>query len=244
MYDTFLINGTDIKVAGVRQVVDLSGAYSTAPLRAGQVVFPGRDGEAFLSRSFDAGSLTLGLVLLASGFAGFNDTYRTLRRLVAPGTQLTLTRRAAFATGNEDHTAKADYLSGLEPAVTAAGQVGRLALAFRLLEGLWYGPSATLGTGSVTALGDTRTHRMTITLSAGTNPTLTNSVTGHSLTYTGSTSTAVAIDVEAMTATQGSTDVSANLTWTKTFPFRLNPGTQTVTCSSGSASISYQPAYL
>lgn len=247
--DTILIDGTDLATSA--RIVQAWGGVHAAPANRGQgFTLAGRDGVLDdTDRPFEPGILSLGLLVRGtSDVTGFNDAYRTLKRLVKPGSRVTLTRRLSYGTGTEDHTATARYASGLEPEMLTPAD-GRMVLTFTILDGLWYGSAASLtgitGTSSKTATGDVRTHRMTVTLSGGTNQTLTNAATGHSFTYTGSSSTSVVIDVEAMTATQGGTDVSANLTWTKTHPFRLVPGAQNLTLTGGgSASISYQPAYL
>lgn len=243
-WETVLIDGVDISLAGVRIIEVWDGAHEVPGERGGPVPYPGRDGATDTDGAFDPYPLRLGLRLEGSSLlTGFNDVHRALKQLCKVGRVVTLTRRLSYSTGQESHTALGRYLSGLGPTLPTPAK-GKLMLAFNVLDGVWHGPSATLGTGAITALGDVRTHRMTITLSGGTNPQLTNSGTGHSMTYTGSTSTPVVVDVEAMTATQGGADVSANLSWSRAMPFRLNPGSQNVSVSSGSASISYQPAYL
>lgn len=242
--DTLLIDGTDL-AAAARIVQVWEGVHVTPGNRGSGLVIPDRDGMVDFDRPFGANTLSLGLLLRGSSdVTGFNDAYRTLRRLVKPGRQVTLTRRQSFTTGTEDHTAAARYLDGLNPTLLTPAD-GKMVLNFTILDGLWYGASQSIGTGAVTVLGDVRTHRMTVTLTgSGSTTVLSNSANGMTFTYTGSKSTAVVIDVEAMTATQGVTDVSANLSWNGIFPFRLEPGAQTLSVSTGSAAISYRPAYL
>lgn len=242
--DTLLIDGTDLATAA-RIVQVWEGVHATPTNRGSALVIPDRDGVLDFDRPFNANTLSLGLVLRGSSdVTGFNDAYRTLRRLVKPGRQVTLTRRQSFTTGTEDHTAAARYADGLAPTMLTPAD-GKMVITFTLLDGLWYGAAQSIGTGAVTVLGDVRTHRMTITLTgSGSTTTLSNSANDLTLVYTGSKSTAVVIDVEALTATQGGTDVSHNLTWTGVLPFRLEPGAQTLAVSTGSAAISYQPAYL
>lgn len=88
--------------------------------------------------------------------------------------------------------------------------------------------------------GEARTHRMTITMPP--NGTLTNTTTDHSvsLNVPGGGGDVV-IDVEAMTAFQGSVDVSYAMTWTRRFPMRLAPGNNNFT---GSGTVCYRAAYL
>lgn len=245
MYDTILFDGTDIKVAGVRWIEAWDGALVAAGLRGDNVQIPNVDGEDWVAKPFDAYALGIGLVLTTAAIQNFNDAYRTLKRLVKPDGTVTLTRQLSYSTGNESHTALAEYVSGLEPALTGLG-TGRMVLTMKILEGLWYGSAVTIGTGASTIAGDVRTRRMTVTFTSGTNPTLTNSTTGETLTWTGSPGGGgVVIDVEARTAMQGVTDVSSALSWSGDFPMTLHAGSQTLALSGGgSVSVAYQPAYL
>lgn len=246
--DTILIDGTDLATTG-RIVQQWEGVHTTPASRGSGQTLDGRDGVLDdTDRPFEPGILSLGLMLRGSSdVTGFNDAYRTLKRLVKPGSKVTLTRRLSFTTGNEDHTAQARYVSGLEPTMVTPAD-GKMVLIFSILDGLWYGPAATFTVASSgmephSLAGDVRTRRMTITLSgSGTSTNLVGPA--GSLHYEGSKSTPVIIDVEAMTATQGGVDVSANLTWTGAFPFTLQAGYQLLLLSTGSASITYQPAYL
>ncbi|MGZ4596281.1 MAG: phage distal tail protein [Actinomycetes bacterium] len=243
-WETLLVDGSDIaSTARILQVWD--GIHAVASERGDPVTVPGRDGVVDVDRAFDAFPVAIGLQLRgASLLTGFNDVHRDLKRLCKPGRKVTLSRRLSYTTGQETHTCSGRYLSGLEPTLMTPA-LGRVVVSFLNLDGLWYGPSTTIGTGTVSVLGDVRTRRMTVTLSGGAGPTtVTNTTNGWAFTLTGSTSTAVAVDVENMTATQGGTDVSSRLSWTKGLPLQLEAGSNTLTCSSGSASIAYQPAYL
>lgn len=242
MWETVLIDGTDVRVAGVRHVAVWDGVLASASARGSDQTFPFRDGDTPTEKAFGAFDFPLPLQLLAAGATPFNDALRALRLLVKPDRTVTLTRRLSYASGNESHTALARYVSGLDPQmVKMAG--GECQLVMRILEGLWYGPAVTIGAGTSTILGDTRTRRMTITLTGGTNPTLTNTTTGDVLTYTGSPTAAV-VNVEAMTATD-TVDVTQHLTWSpRFFPFTLREGANTlVLTGGGSVAISYQPAF-
>jgi phage-related protein len=118
----------------------------------------------------------------------------------------------------------------------------------QLLE-LWYGPavSGISAAGIHTFDGDTRTHRIQFTLAAGAARTITNTTNGFALTFGGTVPAGgVLIDVEARTARAitGDTNLDVYLTWTKFHPMRFDPGENVLTVSSGTATISYQPAYL
>ena len=243
IYDTVLIDSTDVQTS-TRVIDNRDGSYLGPEGRGDLLTYPGRDGNTNTDQPFGPFVFPFGVLLTGSSFTGLNDEYRLLRQLCKPGRTVTLTKRMAYTAGNEAYTATAKLLR-ITPNRRSPVTM-RALVEFTVLDGLWYGSSATVSTGSVSVLGDVRTQRMVVTLSgAGTGAhTLTNSTNGWALTYTGSVATAVDIDVLAQTATQGASDVSGNLTWTRAMPFRLDPGTNSLSLSAGSASIAYYPAYL
>ena len=245
---TVLLDGTDIRSAGVRLLRGWEGALAVPDLRGDDVTVPDTDGDTWVGeRPFNAFQVNLPIGLQGGGQAGFNDARRALIRLVKPDGLVTATRRLPFGAGTEDHTASARYVSGLDPTAMFAMVDGELTLALKILTGLWYGPSVTISsTGSVTVLGDVRTRRMTITLTGGTNPTLTNTTTGDSLTWTGTVGgTPIVISNETITATQGGTNVSGLLSHTRTYPMTFAAGANTLALTGGgSFSVAYYPAYL
>lgn len=246
MYETVLFDGTDIKTSGVQLLRVWEGALATPVLRGDDLTVVDADGATSPDdRPFDAFLLNLGLTLRGGTPTGFNDLYRTLRRLVKVDSTVTLTRRMSYTSGNEEHTATARYDSGLAPSMIGMVE-GDFTLAMKVLDGLWHGPAATVTTGTVTVLGDVRTRRMTITFTGGTNPAYTNATTGDVLTWTGAVGgTPVVVNVEAMTATRGGTDVSGALSWTRTFPMTFKAGANVLSLTGGgSVSTSYSPAYL
>lgn len=245
MANTILIDGTDIATTA-RIVKQWEGVHDTATLRGNLVTYPGADGETDTDQPFGPTILGLGLVLLGSTITTFNDQYQTLRRLCRPGGTVTLTKQLDLTAGTQSYTATCKLRrctpSQLSPSAYA------VALEFSVLDGVWHGSQVTQaisnGSNTPSISGELRTKRMTITLTGGTTPTLTNSTTGHSLHFNGTMSAPVIIDVENGTATRSSADVSEALTWTKLSPFALLPGTNTIVLAGGgSASIAYYPAY-
>jgi phage-related protein len=240
--DTLLIDGTDISTTA-RILAGDSDWLASPDLKGSLALFPAADGEVNSDQPFAPFSFPVRLQIIAATPTALNDEYRTLKRLCKVGQTITLTKRVQFGTGQEDYTATAKLIQ-----ITPSPETGRsmrVALQFSILDGLWYGPiPAAIGTGVVAVDGDVRTQRLSIALSGGTNPTLTNSTNGWSMTYTGSTATTVTVSVLAMTASQAGVDVSHNLSWNKTYPFRLNAGANTLAISSGSAAITYRPAFL
>lgn len=246
MYETLLFDGTDIKVAGVRTIEVWDGALTTPTLRGDDLRIPGRDGEDDVDdRPFDAHPVGVGLTLTTTSRTVFNDVFRTLRRMAKVDGTVTLTRRLSYTSGNEEHTCRARYSSGLDPTLTAAMADGRLALVMKNLDGLWHGPAVTIGAGASVIGGDVRTRRSVVTFTGGTDPTLTNTTTGDVLSWEGSPGAGVVVDVEDFTATQAGVDVSDGLSWGRTFPLTLRAGSNTLVLTGGGAvSVAYQPAYL
>jgi hypothetical protein len=236
-WETILVDGVDISSAArIIQVWD--GAHTSADLRGGDLVVPGRDGVVAADRPFDVATLSIGMQVRGSSLlTGFNDELRTLVGICKPGRTVTLSRRMSYSAGNETHTATGRYLSGLTPSL-ATPALGKLVVNFAVLSGVWHGSSVSVSPGTVTIAGEVRTKKITLTLpGAG---TLTNSTTGVSVTVTA----AATLDVEAGTSTGTLSDVVASGdplgAW-----FTLVPGSNTITWSgAGTPTIAYRPAYL
>lgn len=248
MYETLLFDGTDIKVAGVQSIEVWDGMLSTPSPRGDDEHIPWADGDVYVEKPFEAHPIGIGLVLTTGSRTLFNDAFRTLRRLAKVDSTVVLTRRLSYTAGSEEHTCTARYLSGLDPTLSSAMADGRLALVMKNLDGLWYGAAVTIGTGTSTVLGDVRTRKLTVTFTGGSNPALTNSTTGDTLTWTGTVGgTPVVVDVANMTATRGAVDVSNGLSWAvgRVFPMTLKAGSNSLSLSGGgSVSVAYSPAYL
>lgn len=245
----YIIGSTDLESAGVRRIEEVAGGHITAPLRGDLLQYPGRDGAVDVEQSFDTNLISLGLVVWGPSRQQFNDNYRTLKRLLNIGDTVPLQRVLSFTTGSETHQATAKFDGSLEPVQINPG-VFRMVVRYRLLDGVWYALNPTTrsvaaGSASYSISGDARTRRMTITLTGGTSPVLSNATNGHSLTFTGAMGSPVTIDTFAGTATQSSTDVSQYLTWKRLGVFALESGTNFLAVTGGgTASIDYYPAYL
>lgn len=246
-WDTIRVDGTDLQQTGVRIFKVWEGVHATNIPRGQNPVFSGVDGESSIDRPFPAQVLGLGLIVKggAPDVTGFNDAYRTLRRLCPPDRDLALERRLAYAAGNESHTTTARLRSMIPSQLSPADY--RVMIEFTILSGLWYGTAVTQaianGNNTITGVGDVRTKKMTITLTGGTTPTLFNS--GYWVHFSGPMTSPVVIDAENGTATQGVTDVSEFLTWKGPTVFQVKAGSHVIALTGGgSASISYTPAFL
>lgn len=235
-YETLFINGVDLaSLASCVQGID--GLYLTPAQRGSNIVIPGVDGELYVDKPFEAGTVTIQLLLAGNTTTDFNNAYRQLRSIVAPGRRVQMVRQLSLGSGYEQHVAYGEYLSGLEPELQLA-RFGKIALTMKVLSGTWFSMSSyTVGSGTVMVVGDARTRRITMSMSPG---TVSNATTGTSVTYSGSG--AATVDVESMSATDATgADVSAYLSWTGLFPMELVPGINLI---NGTVSMTYRAAYL
>jgi hypothetical protein len=243
---TLLFGATDL--ASLCIVEDLSDFWSSSGLRGDLSTSPGIDGAEGTPRPRDT-KVCSGQVTVADGdtLADLEDGVAAVKALLRPNVSQVVTRRKVTGAGNLDATQNV-IVRGAEERWQGAAAC-TLLLSVELLDGIWYGDAVAIAdaAGVHTIGGDASTHRMTLTLAAGAARTITNTTNGHAFTF-GTTVPAggVLVDVEAQTATAitGGADMSRYLSWLKTYPMRLEAGGNTLTVSAGTASISYQPAYL
>jgi hypothetical protein len=253
LYDTTLVDGVDMATLGCL-AAPYEAPYTSAPERGDLSTYSGVDGVRDFDLPLDVGlyavNVSLSQQCQADGsWKGLNDAFRALRLACKPGRRVTLTRRMEFTTGQEEHTASARLLD-LVP-TRPDPEVMECLVEFRLLDGCFFGASevvAAFSSSSPSVKGHYRTLRITATLSSGAaSPTVENTLNDYSFSYVGSVPTGgVSIDVLNRRATKvsDSSDVSGNLRWAKSHPFRLEPGANPITVSSGTVAFSYQPAYL
>jgi hypothetical protein len=245
-----LVDGVDLAAADAYLGHDGAGLWSGVAETIGVSTSPGRDGGSIDGGVFPPYVYSTMYAAHAATATAAWAAIRALRRRCKPGRTVTLSRvvpdpEGADANVTQTTTARrqADRPQWLE-----GNRRVNLDIDWLITEGLWYGDAVAIASaaGVQTIKGDLPTHRMTLTLAAGAARTVTNTTNGHWFTF-GTTVPAggVLIDVEARTATAitAGTDMSRYLSWGKTYPMRLNPGSNTLTVSAGTASISYQPAY-
>lgn len=247
---TYLVDGVDLIVPGVKLTHDGAGLWSGVGEELGVSTSPGADGGGIDGGVFQPYTHSTMFQVKADGYDAVWAQIRALRRRCKPGRTVTLTRRMPDPEGsdnNTDHTATARRQGASRPAWLTP-RLAQVDIDWLIADTPWLGAAVAIAdaAGAHTILGDISTHRMTVTLAAGAARTITNTTNGHWFTF-GTTVPAggVLIDVEARTAIgiTGSVDLSASLSWGKAYPMRLNPGSNTLTVSAGTASISYQPAY-
>ena len=248
---TYLVDGVDLEAAGVELTHDGAGLWSGLSEDIGLSTFPGTDGGLIGGGMFRPYTHSTMYLVRGTGFDNVWTKIVALRRRCKPGQTVTLTRQMPDPEGtaaNTNHTTTArrqtDRVSWLSDIAAA------IDIDWLIADSPWYASAVAIGSaaGSQSIAGDVPTHRMTLTLAAGAARTITNTTTGHAFTYSATVpASGVLVDVEARTAVDLSTspaaDVSQYLSWTKFYPMRFQPGTNVLTVSAGSASVSYQPAY-
>lgn len=237
--------------------------------RGENVTIPFRTGAAFVPKVVDERTMTLGMWVQGCNEDGsapttldkraqFEANWTKLRSLLwQPYRQIALSKRVVYPDGTlHTVTAQAQFAGGLNLSMTGS-QRADFTVDLRLADPYFYGDpiNVSVGTSSlVTVLGDARTTKITMSIPGPkSNPTIALATAGPSpyLRYNGTITngSAVAIDVEAATATyygDGVTQVRTGLvTNGNAFEwFHLDPGTVNVLSASGSFSMTYQPAFL
>lgn len=250
----FQVGGTSLDTVG-RVVQTWEGVVGSPPLVGDPVQVPGAHGEYGVTPQFHTGrDIVVGLVITGSTVTDFHDKLRTLEALVwSPASTLTLTRQLPLTAGTETVTCSAQFVDGLSPRMES-DKVGRFALTFRNLDGVWYSESDTSATvdqasgDSITMPGTAWSNRMTLTFS-GVNATqlLTNTTTGYAVTVTGDkTVNDVVLDVDDWTAVQNGSNVIGTVTHSGGYHWMmLQPGVNNFTLSgAGSVTIDARAAYL
>lgn len=241
---TLLLSGTDL--ASVCTVEDLSDFWSSADVRGDLPTYAGIPGATALRRPRSASVRSGQLRVNGASLAATEDAVAAVKAVLREGQSQTATRRKVTGTGNLDTTQTVIVRSAAERWTSPLSCA--LILAVETVDGVWFGPSVAIAAaGTVTVTGELPARAITATLSAAAvNPVVTNTTNGFTFRYVGTVPTGgVLVDVRARTATAitGGADVSSNLKWSKSDPFQLDPGSQTITVSPGTVSFTYLPAY-
>lgn len=246
----FLVDGAALAAADVELTHDGAGLWAGLTEEIGVVTPAGVSGADISGGLVRPFTLSTMYAVRGDDHASVWAAIVALRRRCKPGRTVTLTRTMPDPDGtdtNVNHTATArrqmdrvQWLGATEATID---------IDWLVTEGGWRGSSTSIGAvGSVSVKGDASTRWITATLAAGAaNPVVTNSGNTYTFRYVGTVPTGgVLVDVATRRATRlsDSADVSSLLRWSKDAPFQLDPGAQTLTISSGSASFTYYPAYL
>lgn len=242
---TLLLGGTDLGT--LADIEDLSDFWSSSDARGDLPTYPGIPGAVSLARPV-ASKVCSGQVTVARDtLAAAEDAVASLKAVLRQGMAQTFTRRKITGSGNLDATQTGIVRTVEERWIgpTACTVI----LGAEMVDGLWYGSSITTASApaTLTILGDAATRKLTATLSAGAARTVMNNTNGYYFQFLTTVPTGgVTVDVKARTATAitGGADMSSYLQWGKTAPMQLEPGGNSIAVDSGTATFSYQPAYL
>jgi hypothetical protein len=246
----YLVDGTDLAASGVTLTHDGSGLWSGLTEDVGTEIYTGTDGGLILGGSYRPFQHSTMYDVSGTSFSDVWSKIRAFRRRCKPGRSVTLTRQMPDPDGTDANVSMTATARRLTDRISWIGESAAVVdVDWMIVDGVWHGASTTISSaaGTQSILGDTRTRRMTVTLPTGAARTVTNTTNGYAFTFsTGTPSGGTIVDVEARTATNitSGVDVSQYLSWTKAAPMQLEPGSNVFTVSAGTASISYQPAYL
>lgn len=251
MYEGHAVNGTWLNTLGCETDIHI-----TAPDAAGDDLDIPYSSETLSAPVTPRGNdYTLDLVI-AGQYPGevltanvrkiFHERVQSIGTLIINDYEpYTLSRRLVLTAGDQVVTTRVKYGDGFD-IQRMAPPVGRAVVRLKKLWPYFYG-TATAGAvpGTITAAGSAATNRMVITMSGGTGQVLTNTTTGEVITITSGSGTML-IDPLSRTATRGGVNNIGSVSFagpSRTW-MRLKPGSNVFTVSSGTASISYYPAWL
>lgn len=246
MSGTLLFSGVDLSTVCI--VEDLSDFWSSSDLRGDLPVYAGVSGATPIRRPISSKVCSGQLqVVDEDTLADTEDAVAAVKALLRPARAQTVTRRKVTGDGNLDATQTAIVRTVEERWQTQT--VCTLLIGVELLDGGWAGAEESIASaaGTQAVKGDLPTAAIVATLSAGAaNPIVANTTNGYSFRYVGTIpSGGVEVDVLTRRATglTGSVDMSANLRWSKSDPFQLDPGDNVITVSAGTCALDYTPAY-
>lgn len=248
----YLVDAVDLADATAELTHDGAGLWSGPAEEVGTDTYPGADGGDITGGLFRPYTLSTMYTVRAPNPTAVWAAAVALRRRCKPGRTVTLTRRMPDPDGtdaNTDHTTTARRLTD-RPIWLA--KTGLTLDVDWWVTSPWYGPTVTIpnAAGTQTILGDTRTYRILITLSAGAQRTVANNTPGNGyyFQFVGASvpSGGAVVDVKAKRATAvvGGANLTQYLRWPKNFPFRLDEGPNLLATDVGTFDVAYQPVYL
>lgn len=247
------IGTTDLASTGARVETLWDGPLGNPSLIGQSFPVPFRYGHVDVDQTWGSREVQAGIVVTGTSVTDFHDKHRTLEQLVwSPDGPVTLKRTISLTSGDETVQCSARFIDGLTPRMESES-IGRYALRFENLDGVWYATGTTddtISTASDTFVlgGTARSRRITLTFSgvSGTQ-VLTNTTLGVAVTVTGDKTThSVVLDVEDFTATQNGASVVGTVTHSGDYHWMVfAPGSNSLTLSGGgSVAISTTAAYL
>lgn len=135
MWDTCLVNGTDLETIGWVETFD--GLSSEPPTDQDPIVIPGRAGAVFVAGQWAAYTFPVPVTVTGATVGEVNTKLDALTALVdSRAAALTVTRQRTVGVAQTSQTAECVQVSGLQPqwiGHTAA----RVEVMFQNLSGAW-----------------------------------------------------------------------------------------------------------
>lgn len=257
MAESYRINGTDLSTV-MHSLQTLDGFVGVPQMRQDDFIVPGRTGSVAAAPWIGPRPVTVGGLIRGDTRAEYQANLRRFASLCFnDGRTFTLSRQLAGDAASVEGTAR--YVAGLDTVEQLSDRVGRVAVEFSLLTGVWLdsaetdsgpktGPSSPAGF-ALQVPGDATTSAVRVQFSGSSSTqTLWNATTGDSLSTTANTTTdPVTCDVSLFTATQLISSVigtvSANATSFYWMTLRPGPNTFLLT-GGGTVRLYWKSAWL
>lgn len=249
--------GVDFQTLGIR-VRTMTGAFALPPLRGNDIPSAYATGQRWLPKVHDERTITLEMLIPQQGqFANSPDDW--------PGIQATLDTLAQlfgqyfqgdlieYLPDSTSRTALAQVNAWAPASVDVGGYMYIGTVTFMLADPYFYMDEVTLtglnssGPSTLTHPGTVRGNNMVIVFTSATDPVLTNTTNGDTLTISPLPGGGVTVDCENWTCgTYEGDNSQINLVaHTGDFAFFvLEPGANVLTVSSGDVAITFQPPCL
>lgn len=251
MNEGHAVNGVWLNTLGCETTVPL-----TAPDYAGEDIAIPYDSQTLSGTNTPRGNDYVLDIVIAGQTASesptsdarkiYHQRVQDLGKLIINDSEpYTLTRRLTLVSGDQDVTTWVKYVDGFDIDALAP-PVGRAVVRLKKLWPHFYASAVSaIAPLTLTPGGSAATNRMLITMSGAVGQVLTNTTTGEAITIIDG-SGQIVIDTMERTVTRGVANHIGSVAFTgpQRAWFRLKPGANVITLSSGSCGINYYSAYL
>lgn len=255
MADSYSINGTALSSLMTVNRVD-GGIHAPVVLQDDYLV-PGRTGAIATTPWIGPSPLTIYGTIIGTTRADFIAKARAaVAALFNSGEVSIMTRSITTPAGGTEVTAaQVRYVTGLETIEQVSDKVARIAVEFTMLSGTWTDEDFTTtpaksGTFSVNIPGNQAATDVILEFAGGTAQKLTNTTRNAFVEFSTlvTTGTPAIVDAAAFSVTQGTVDVSDDLTFSPALQssmFILSPGANKFTLTGGgTVKLKYKGSYL
>jgi phage-related protein len=255
MADSYAING--VALTSLMTVNRVDGGIHAPTVLQDDYLVPGRRGAIATTPWIGPSPLTIYGTIIGTTRADYLAKARAaVAALFNSGNVSTITRTILSPSGSPQvATARVRYVTGLEAVEELSNRVGRIAVEFTMLSGTWldedYVDSGVKsGTFTLNVPGDQAATEVILEFAGGTAQKLANTTRESFLEFGSAitTGTAVVVDSGNFTVTQGTVDVSDDVTYSpalSTGMFLLSPGVNSLTLTGGgTVKLKFKGSYL